>query len=115
MTTVTFSKTCNGDFVFEFVYKRFVVSVEFGIRDPMSGDISDFEAVSSGQGTLTFCEASGANISIHAKNNTVSFEILNPVGNSEMKINLPFALCQRALVESFHERQALEENSDDDE
>lgn len=112
---VTFSNTCYGNFVFDFeytVYGNQVVSFEFKIVDPLRGTVSDFEAVADGQGTITFCCIVGGISKIVAKDNLVSFEI--GIGDSAMQLAVPFALCQRALIESFHERQLLEENSDDE-
>ena len=115
MATVTFCKTCYGDFVFDFEYTIYgsqLVSFQFRVREPISGDISDFEAISNGQGIITFYENDG-HVMIRAKDGNVSFEIWTATGHGEMRLDVPFTLCRQALVESFHERRFLEEDEDE--
>jgi hypothetical protein len=113
MATVTFCKTCYGDFVFDFEYTVCGSQLQFRIREPILGDISDFEAVASGQGTITFYNDE-ERVLIMAKDGNVSFEICSAGGYGEMKFTVPFTLCRQALVESFEERKFLEEDDEHD-
>ena len=100
--------------MFDIKFEHGVVRVAF--TDPISGDISDFEAVSNGKGTVTFCDSNG-DVRIVANGKTVSFDVskYGEGGDGEISVSLPFEMCRKALAESLHFRMLMGEEDEEDE
>ena len=112
MTSFTFTTTKNNFFLYNVVVDHLKISVV--ITDPGSGDISDFEKVSTGNGKIIFCDSNG-HVTIEASKSGVSFSVgkSGAGGDGYITITLPFEICQEALVQSLDARRLCKDNDSD--